>query len=49
MLWGMNGVWLAVPVGECLSFFVTLIVLYANRNNYGYGKKNIALLIDSQD
>lgn len=49
MLWGMSGVWLAVPVGECLSFFVTLIVLYANRNNYGYGKKNIALLIDSQD
>ncbi len=48
-LWGINGVWFAVPVGECLSFFVTLLVLYLNRNNYGYGKSRVAILIDSND
>lgn len=45
-IWGMDGVWAAAPAGECLSFFVTMLVLYLNRNNYGYGRKNIALRID---
>ncbi len=35
--------------GRVSELFVTLIVLYANRNNYGYGKRTSPLLIDSQD
>ena len=39
------GIWLVVPVGEALSFFLGLYFVYKNRNNYGYGKSSQAKLM----
>lgn len=39
---GVNGVWFAIPFGEFVSFVMVAIVIYLNRDNYGYGKSGIA-------
>ncbi|MDO4940352.1 MAG: MATE family efflux transporter [Erysipelotrichaceae bacterium] len=39
---GVNGVWFAIPFGEFISFIMIAIVVYINRDNYGYGKSGIA-------
>ena len=44
-LLGTLGIWLAVPAGEGLAFLVCAILLYINRNNYGYGKSGEARYI----
>ena len=41
-LWGEVGIWLAFPVAEFLSCVVAGILVYVNRDNYGYGKSGIA-------
>ena len=46
-LLGTLGIWLAVPMGEGISFLLCAILLYINRNNYGYGKSKEARLINN--
>lgn len=46
LFFGIEGIWFAFLGGNILTFFVTLIVVYSNRDNYGYGKEHIALAID---
>lgn len=36
LLWGLNGIWLAVVVAEILSFFVSMAFIILNRNKYKY-------------
>lgn len=45
LLFGVTGVWIAIPFGEFLSFIFASVVIYLNRNNYGYGKQKIAYLM----
>ena len=49
LLFGLEGVWLASPMGELLGFILIVTLLYINRNNYGYGKKGIALRIPAPE
>ena len=42
VFFGVNGIWFAVPSGELLSFIFVIIVVYINRDNYGYGKSGLA-------
>ena len=42
-LLGELGVWLAIPVSELLSFIVAAVLVIRNADNYGYGKKGLAL------
>ena len=44
-LLGEVGVWLAFPVAEFLSFCVAAVLIYLNRDNYGYGKSGIAYMM----
>ena len=39
---GVNGVWFAIPFGEFVAFIMVVIVIYINKDNYGYGKSGIA-------
>ena len=39
------GIWLAVPMGEGIAFMLCALLLYINRNNYGYGKSGEARYI----
>ncbi len=36
LIWGINGVWLAVPVAEFLAIIVAYYFYKAHRHNYGY-------------
>ena len=44
-LFNVTGVWLAIPVAEFLSFIFASILIYINRNNYGYGKSGEAYML----
>ena len=44
-LFGITGVWLAIPFAEFLAFIFASILIYLNRDNYGYGKSGEALLV----
>ena len=46
-LLGTLGIWLAVPTGEGLAFLLCAVLLYINRNNYGYGKSKEARYINN--
>lgn len=39
-IFGVNGVWLSVPVAEALSAIMSLVYLNKYKNIYGYGKDN---------
>ena len=41
----ITGVWLAIPVAEFISFLFASILIYINRNNYGYGKTHEAYML----
>lgn len=45
MLLPKEGIWLAVPANEFLSFVMCVVFIFLNRNNYGYGKDEIASLM----
>lgn len=45
ILYGVTGVWVAIPFGEFLSFVFASIIIFINRNNYGYGKDKVAYLM----
>lgn len=36
MIWGLNGIWLAVVVAEILSLFVSIVFLIKNKKKYQY-------------
>ena len=36
--WGMNGVWLAIPLAEAISALVSVGFLYRKRHVYGYAR-----------
>ena len=42
-LFGVTGIWLAIPLGEAISFMICIAIIYINRDNYGYGKSGLAL------
>lgn len=35
-IWGVTGVWLAVPIAELITMVVALVFLYKNREKYHY-------------
>lgn len=41
----ITGVWLAIPVAEFISFLFACVLIYINRNNYGYGKSHEAYML----
>ena len=45
LLFGIKGIWFAFLSGNALALFVTLYVIYVNRDNYGYGKDGLALKV----
>jgi len=46
MLFTIKGVWFSFLTTNILMLFITIFVIYINRDNYGYGKSKIAYLID---
>ena len=46
LLFGIKGIWFAFVSANILTLFVTAIVVYLNRDNYGYGKSGLALLVN---
>ena len=36
IIWGLNGIWIAVIVAEALSLIVCIILLHINKNKYQY-------------
>lgn len=44
-LFGVNGVWFAIPFAEFLAFLFACVLIYVNRNNYGYGKSHEAYML----
>ena len=36
LIWGINGIWLAVPIAELLSLFVCIMFLVKNKKKYKY-------------
>lgn len=45
---GELGVWLAFPVAEFFSFLVAALIVYRNRDNYGYGRSGVAYLMQGE-
>lgn len=43
---GLNGVWMATPVGEVIAFGLCVFLVYKYRNVYGYGKEDISQMVD---
>jgi len=35
-IWGVTGVWLAVPIAELITMVVALVFLHQNREKYHY-------------
>ncbi|MBQ1482237.1 MAG: hypothetical protein IIZ28_01565 [Erysipelotrichaceae bacterium] len=46
LLFGVKGIWFAFLSGNVLTLFVSILVIYVNRDNYGYGKSGLALLVE---
>ena len=44
-LFGIVGVWSAIPFAEFLAFLFSWLLIYLNRNNYGYGKSHEAYMV----
>ena len=45
-LFGANAIWYCFPVAEALGFSCAAAAVIMNADNYGYGRKGIAYLID---
>ncbi|MBR0137996.1 MAG: hypothetical protein IJM15_06255 [Erysipelotrichaceae bacterium] len=45
-LFGINGVWFSFMAGNAATFIVTLIVLYASRRDFGFGRNSEHLIIE---
>lgn len=46
LFFGVKGVWFAIPFGEFIAFIFVSLIIYKNRDNYGYGKNRIAYYIN---
>ena len=46
LLFGVKGVWFSFVAGNLITLLFTVIVVYNNRNNYGYGRSKVALKIN---
>lgn len=46
-MFGVNGVWFAIPTGEFIAFLMVVLIIYLNRDNYGYGKSGVAYYINN--
>lgn len=46
VMFGIRGVWYSFLISNILTLFVVVFVVYMNRDNYGYGKEGLALLVD---
>ena len=46
LLFGVKGVWFSFLAGNVLTLIFTIIVVYLNRDNYGYGRNGIALMVE---
>ena len=46
-IFGVNGVWFAIPFGEFLAFLLVIFIIYINKDNYGYGKTGVAYYINN--
>ena len=46
-MFGVNGVWFAIPTGEFVAFLMVILIIYLNRDNYGYGKSGVAYYINN--
>lgn len=45
-IFGLNGVWYVFLVTEVLTFFITVVIVYINKDVYGYGKEGIATFVN---
>ena len=46
LIMGAKGIWWSFLLSEVAAFCLSVVVLYINRDNYGYGRDKIALLLD---
>lgn len=46
LIFGIQGVWYSFLATNILTFFATLLIVYINRDNYGYGQSGLAQLVD---
>ena len=46
LVFGQNGIWYMFLVGEIFTLFITLYVVYVNRDVYGYGKDGYASFLE---
>lgn len=46
---GSDGIWLAIPTAEALTFLPSLICMIVYKNRYGYGKKGLPLTKTAQE
>ena len=46
LLFKATGIWLAMPVSEAIAFLFGLLLIYLNRNNYGYGRSGLHNMIN---
>ena len=46
LIFGVKGVWFSFLAGNVLTMIFTVLVVYLNRDNYGYGKSKVALMVE---
>lgn len=46
-MFGVNGVWFAIPFGEFMAFIMVVIIIYINKDNYGYGTSGVAYYLNN--
>ena len=46
LIFGVKGVWFSFLAGNCFTLIFSIIVVYANRDNYGYGRSKVAYMVD---
>ncbi len=45
-LFGIDGIWMSMPVSEAVSAVLIAVILYLNRNNYALSKDMVAFMIN---
>ena len=46
LLFGVKGVWFSFVASNRATLIFAIIVVYANRDNYGYGRNKIAYMVE---
>ena len=47
MIWGVDSIWYTFLIQELLTFIFTIVVVYKNKDVYGYGKTGVASFIEN--